>query len=241
MWLSPEISRSCIGASYPGEVPWPRAPVRSRRSVQPIPSRAASAFSSQKSMPISRYIAAAVVRCSSRLSEVAGPASQRSEAEVAVGDERAHLELGGAGRAPADSAHRPRRRPADRHGTRSHPGAERPGLVAPLAAPARDRQGLLRRRPGVLRLAGEQVGLAQIARGRAEYIMPDPMAPRDLRVVAVWSSSARPSPTRPMREDMPEGPRMHEHGPRSCCRVRAPSPRSSRRMAWLNSPLSPCR
>ena len=46
-------------------------------------------------MPISRYIVAAVVRCSCGLRVVARAAVELAEAEVAVGDERAHAELGG--------------------------------------------------------------------------------------------------------------------------------------------------
>ena len=51
---------------------------------------APSAFSSQKRMPISRYIVAAVVRCSLGLRAVARSPVELAEAEVAVGDERAH-------------------------------------------------------------------------------------------------------------------------------------------------------
>ena len=50
----------------------------------------APACSSQKRMSISRYIVVAVVRCSSRLLVLAGAPVELAEAEVAVGDERAH-------------------------------------------------------------------------------------------------------------------------------------------------------
>ncbi len=43
-------------------------------------------------MPISRYIVVAVVRCSSAFAVVPGAAVERTEAEVAVGDEGAHAE-----------------------------------------------------------------------------------------------------------------------------------------------------
>ena len=47
-------------------------------------------------MPISRYMALAVVRCSCGLRVVPGSAVELAEAEVAVGDERAHAKLVGA-------------------------------------------------------------------------------------------------------------------------------------------------
>ena len=59
------------------------------------PPSSASAFSSQNAMSISRYIVAAVVRCSGGLRVVTGAPVERAEAEVAVGDEGAHAELGG--------------------------------------------------------------------------------------------------------------------------------------------------
>ena len=58
--------------------------------------KSASAFSSQYVMPMSRYIVVAVARCSWACS--ACPcAVELAEAEVAVGDERAHAELFGQG------------------------------------------------------------------------------------------------------------------------------------------------
>ena len=59
------------------------------------PPSSASAFSSQKRMSISRYIVVAVVRCSCAFCAVAGAPVELAEAEVAVGDEGAHAEVGG--------------------------------------------------------------------------------------------------------------------------------------------------
>ena len=58
--------------------------------IAPSSSISASACSSQKRMSISRYIVVAVVRCSLRLLALAGAPVELAEAEVAVGDERAH-------------------------------------------------------------------------------------------------------------------------------------------------------
>ena len=80
-----------------------------RRPPQDVPTNAppihevprvrisASAFSSQKRMSISRYIVVAVVRCSCACSPLARAPVELAEAEVAVGDERAHAELVGQG------------------------------------------------------------------------------------------------------------------------------------------------
>ena len=57
----------------------------------------ASACSSQNRMSISRYIVVAVVRCSWACSPLARAPVELAEAEVAVGDEGAHAELGGEG------------------------------------------------------------------------------------------------------------------------------------------------
>ena len=66
-----------------------------RSGARPLVSSAV-AFATQKPMPISRYIVAAVVRClASRC--VASPPVQLAESEVAVGDEGAHAELVGPG------------------------------------------------------------------------------------------------------------------------------------------------
>ena len=54
----------------------------------------ASACSSQNRMSISRYIVVAVVRCSWACWRLPAPV-QLAEAEVAVGDEGAHAEVGG--------------------------------------------------------------------------------------------------------------------------------------------------
>ena len=112
-------------------------------------------------MPISPYIAVAVVRCSCA-ARVDPSAVEPAEAEVAVGHERAHLELGGQGH----------RLIVVRRGRR-HVGAgmvrgdvaeqaEGPRLVAAFTAPASERHGAVGAGTGVLDLVREQIRLAEL-------------------------------------------------------------------------------
>src|SRR5262249_45521519 len=94
MWLSPEISRSCIGASCPAAVPWLRPPmirgvgsadppVSSLRLLQPEVHAHLPIHYGRRRQMLPRPF------------QVARPACQRSKAEVAVGDDRAHAQLVG--------------------------------------------------------------------------------------------------------------------------------------------------
>ena len=96
-----------------------------------------AACSSQNRMSISRYIVVAVVRCSLRLLALARAPVELAEAEVAVGDERAHAELAGESQRLAVVAfERPRRRlPTRRHRRGRGRGPRFPGPPAGGLAP----------------------------------------------------------------------------------------------------------
>src|SRR5262249_21123012 len=96
MWLSPEISRSCIGAFCPAEVPWPRASVvRGLGSADPRESSLRLLQPEVHThLPIHRRRGRQMLPSPS---QVASPATKRPEPEVAVGHERAHAELLGEG------------------------------------------------------------------------------------------------------------------------------------------------
>ena len=99
-------------------------------------------------MPISRYIVVAVVEVLLGLRAVPGAAVERAEAEVAVGDERAHAELARPAPGRRDSGLRPRQccRGWMRGDLAEKP--KRPGLVASLSSLAGEVERALRRPDG---------------------------------------------------------------------------------------------
>jgi hypothetical protein len=97
-----------------------------------------------------------------RLHVAAGATLQLAEAEVAVGQERAHAELGGQGdRGPVVGVGR---RPVAIALLGRHLAQEAEGrrLVAALAALADELQGAVGSGAGVVELAGEEVRLAEL-------------------------------------------------------------------------------
>ena len=116
-------------------------------------------------MSISRYIVVAVVRCSRACSRLLGLSRELAEAEVTVGDERAHAQLG------RERERLPVRVPGllgpaliDLGGLVGVDVAEQfqtPGFPAPLLVGARQRHRLLRLLPRLGDPSEDEIGLGQ--------------------------------------------------------------------------------
>ena len=147
------LSIVAVWARYSEQI---AAPPRHRLHPVPIQGEflrggpsSASAFSSQNVMPISRYIGCGR-QVPSAPARVARAPVELAEAEVAVGDERAHAELGGQGQWRRRSALRPSpHRDGQMRGNLAEE-AEGPRLVAAFTALAGERHGAVGARAGVL-------------------------------------------------------------------------------------------
>ncbi len=152
---------------------------RSTARHRSTPPSSASAFSSQKPISISRYIVAAVVRCSWAFAWSGGPTVERAEAEMAVGDEGAHAELGGAGEGPPVVLFGgPQVPKVGLHGNFAEE-TEDPRLVAALRLPVREVEGAPGDRTRVVSAAGHQMRLAEV--GQEERVVGRCPSPRGRR------------------------------------------------------------